>query len=251
METENNEKVKISLGGMTCANCALKIETKLKKLDGVSSSVVNFANEEATVEFNSSLTGYDDFNKAIRDLGYKASLAKIDVRVIDELSEKEFSKLIPEVRMNISGSLANAKNKQEIAGIDGRITIVNGFPHKCGEIKFGASDHTARLILSAKEFENSINFVINLKFKQEWIRLISSHTDLQLQEIIREEQPEEVKNQEFSTMQWLIKNSVEKHGTIPDIIWDAGSIGKEPIIRLFGRNSKEMIVKLNKIISAI
>ncbi|MHA1191123.1 MAG: bifunctional hydroxymethylpyrimidine kinase/phosphomethylpyrimidine kinase [Promethearchaeota archaeon] len=166
-------------------------------------------------------------------------------------NKKEFCKLIPEVRMNISGALPNAKNKQEIAGIDGRITIVNGFPHKCGEIKFGASDHTARLILSAKEFDNSVNFVINLKFEQEWIQLISSHTDLKLQEIIREEQPDEVKKKEFSTMQWLIKNSFEKYGTIPDIIWDTGSIGKEPIIRLFGRDSKEMIEKLRKIVSVI
>ena len=166
-------------------------------------------------------------------------------------NKKEFCKLIPEVRMNISGALPNAKNKQEIAGIDGRISIVNDFPHKCGEIKFGASDHTARLILTAKEFDNTINFVINLKFEQKWIPLISSHTDLKLQEIIREEQPDEVKNKEFSTMQWLIKNSVEKHGTIPDIIWDSGSVGKEPIIRLFGRDSKEMIEKLGKIITAI
>lgn len=52
-------------------------------------------------------------------------------------------------------------------------------------------------------------------------------------------------------MQWLIKNSVEKYGTIPDIIWDSGSVGKEPIIRLFGRDSKEMIEKLGKIITAI
>jgi len=69
--------------------------------------------------------------------------------------------------------------------------------------------------------------------------------------VIREEQPEDLKKKEFSTMQWLIKNSVEKHGTIPDIIWDAGSVGKEPIIRLFGRDSKEMIEKLSKIITVI
>ncbi|MHA1669954.1 MAG: bifunctional hydroxymethylpyrimidine kinase/phosphomethylpyrimidine kinase [Promethearchaeota archaeon] len=166
-------------------------------------------------------------------------------------SKKEFCKLIPEVRMNISGALPNAKYKQDIVGIEGRITIVNGYPHKCGEIKFGASDHTARLILSAKEFDNTINFVINLKYEQKWIQLISSRTDLKLQEFIREEQPDEIRNKEFSTMQWLIKNSIKKHGTIPDIIWDKGSIGKEPIIRLFGRNSKDMIAKLRKIISVI
>ncbi|MFX1307686.1 MAG: bifunctional hydroxymethylpyrimidine kinase/phosphomethylpyrimidine kinase, partial [Promethearchaeota archaeon] len=50
---------------------------------------------------------------------------------------KDFSKLIPEVRMNISGSLPNATKNNEIAGIEGRITIINGYPRASGEIKFG------------------------------------------------------------------------------------------------------------------
>jgi len=40
-------------------------------------------------------------------------------------------------------------------------------------------------------------------------------------------------------------------GEIPDIIWDKGSIGKEPMIRLFSKTSKDMIEKLKLIIRAI
>ncbi len=83
---------------MTCASCALKIETKLKGLDGVNTSVVNFANEEATVEYDPTTTNYGVFNSAIRDLGYKASLAKIDIKVIDELQESEFNSLVEDVK---------------------------------------------------------------------------------------------------------------------------------------------------------
>ena len=79
MVIKSTDKIKIKLSGMTCANCAYKIETKLKNLEGVSSSTVNFANEEATVEFNPTTTNYENFNNAIRDLGYKASLSKIDL----------------------------------------------------------------------------------------------------------------------------------------------------------------------------
>ncbi len=98
MESEEKQKIKINLGGMTCASCALKIETKLKGLEGVSSSIVNFANEEATVEYNPQTTNYDNFNKAIKDLGYKSSLAKIDIKVIDSLSEDKFNSLIELVK---------------------------------------------------------------------------------------------------------------------------------------------------------
>ncbi|MFX1496082.1 MAG: heavy metal translocating P-type ATPase [Promethearchaeota archaeon] len=90
---ESKEKVKIKLGGMTCASCALKIETKLKNLEGVSSSVVNFANEEATVEYNPSKTNYNTFNSAIRNLGYKASLAKMDLKVVESLNMDDFKTL--------------------------------------------------------------------------------------------------------------------------------------------------------------
>ena len=181
------------------------------------------------------------------------------VEVINQIKEiykfisgfKKFSKLIPEVRMNISGALPTATIKEDIAGIEGRITIINGYPQASGEIKFGVSNHTARLILSAKEFDNSINYVINLKYNPNWIVLIQQNTDLELQEIIRDDQPEKIKKQEFSTMQWLIKESITNKGNIPDIIWDKGAMGKEPIIRLFSKNSKDMIEKLKKIIEII
>ncbi|HUW90400.1 MAG TPA: bifunctional hydroxymethylpyrimidine kinase/phosphomethylpyrimidine kinase [Candidatus Nanopelagicaceae bacterium] len=187
------------------------------------------------------------------------TLSEQNIEVINQIKEvynyisksKKFSILIPEVRMNISGSLQSATTQEDIAAIEGRITLINGYPQASGEIKFGVSDHTARLILSAKEYDKSINFVTNLKYNPDWIKAIQDNTDLDLQEIIRENQPLEIKKKEFSTMQWLIKESVERSGKIPDIIWDKGAMGKEPIIRLFGKNSKNMIEKLEKIITAI
>jgi len=98
MGEKAEENINIKLGGMTCANCALKIENKLKNLDGVNSAVVNFANEEATVDYNPNMTGYNLFNEAIHDLGYKASLAKIDIKVIDELSNDKFESLLNRVK---------------------------------------------------------------------------------------------------------------------------------------------------------
>lgn len=166
-------------------------------------------------------------------------------------SNSVFTKLIPEVRLNISGAIPDAITKEKIAGIEGRITIINGYPYASGEIKFNVSDHTARLILTAKEFDNSINFVMNLKYKKEYIVKIKKHTDLAVYEFQRITQPDGVKKKEHSTMQWLIKKCIEEEGNIPDIIWDSGSIGKEPMIRLFGKSADNIIEKLHKIINAL
>ena len=162
-------------------------------------------------------------------------------------SNKELSQLIPEVRMNISGALPNATEKKDIAAIEGRITIIDEYPFASGEVKFGVSDHTARLILEAKKYDKSVNFVMNLKYKEPWISLLLEKSNLQLEEIKREQQPKEIKSKEESTMQWIIQKIMNQKTEFPDIIWDKGAIGKEPIIRLFGKNSKEMIQKLKVI----
>jgi len=181
----------------------------------------------------------------------KSELIKQIQEIYNHIRIKKFCKLIPEVRSNIAGALKNAKTKEEIAGIDGRITIVNGLPKACGDIKFGVAEHTARLVLTAKKYNDSINFVINLKYSPDLIEHIHTKTDLQLQELRREDQPEDLRKKEFSTMQWLIKECVSKTGKLPDIIWDKGAIGKEPMIRLFAKSSTEMIEKLKKIIDLI
>jgi predicted fused transcriptional regulator/phosphomethylpyrimidine kinase len=159
--------------------------------------------------------------------------------------------LIPEVRMNISGSLSSAKSKDEVAGIEGRISIINEFPEAMGEIKFGVSDHTARLILTAKEFDKTVNYVMNLKYKKEWVDKLVQSKKLSLQEIKRGKQPKSIAQKEYSTMQWLIQDSVKSSGKMADIIWDKGSIGKEPMMRLFGKDGKNMIEKLKIIKEAL
>jgi P-type Cu+ transporter len=45
------ERLELPIEGMTCAACAVRIEKKLNKLEGVSASV-NYATERASVEYD-------------------------------------------------------------------------------------------------------------------------------------------------------------------------------------------------------
>ena len=65
-------KVKLGVVGMTCANCAAKIERRLAGLPGVLQVSVNFGNESALVEYLPGVVGLPEFKRAVRDLGYKA-----------------------------------------------------------------------------------------------------------------------------------------------------------------------------------
>jgi Cu+-exporting ATPase len=63
-------KKTISVTGMSCASCAAAITKSLEKIHGVKKANVNFASSKAYVEFDSSLTGKDEFVSAIKTAGY-------------------------------------------------------------------------------------------------------------------------------------------------------------------------------------
>ena len=48
--TAAQQQIDLSIGGMTCASCANRIERKLNKLDGVTATV-NYATEVASVSY--------------------------------------------------------------------------------------------------------------------------------------------------------------------------------------------------------
>jgi len=166
-------------------------------------------------------------------------------------SIKAFSKVIPEVRTNISVAIPKPSSKKDIAAIEGRITVIGGFPKACGGFKFGVSDHTARILLTSKEYDPSINIVMNIKYSPELVNKLQQVHKIEVKELVREEQPEEVKKKEKSTMQWLIEECIKELGHIPDFIFDTGALGKEPMIRVFATNSKDMISKLGLILDFI
>ena len=64
------ERIDLPIEGMTCAACATRIGKGLSKLDGVVSADVNLAANRATVRFDPSRTGRDDFAARIESLGY-------------------------------------------------------------------------------------------------------------------------------------------------------------------------------------
>jgi Cu+-exporting ATPase len=65
-------RVQLALEGMTCASCATRIERKLNKLDGVDASV-NYATEQATVNYDPATADVDALIRAVEAAGYHAS----------------------------------------------------------------------------------------------------------------------------------------------------------------------------------
>lgn len=72
-QTKKQEKLKteLKIGGMGCAACAQNIEKSLKKLDGITKASVNFATENAMIEYDPQKISLSVIRKTIEKTGYK------------------------------------------------------------------------------------------------------------------------------------------------------------------------------------
>ncbi|MER7757867.1 heavy metal translocating P-type ATPase [Kitasatospora sp. NPDC097643] len=66
------DRVELSIGGMTCASCAARIEKKLNRMDGVEATV-NFATEKARIDYGDGVT-VEDLIATVQNAGYTAEL---------------------------------------------------------------------------------------------------------------------------------------------------------------------------------
>ncbi|GBF39277.1 heavy metal translocating P-type ATPase [Leptospira johnsonii] len=86
-------EITLDLFGMTCANCARRIETGLNKVDGVEEARVNFGRETAFVRFKDPIEPSQLFSK-VESLGYSAKEhSENNYKETEELHRKERSKL--------------------------------------------------------------------------------------------------------------------------------------------------------------
>ncbi|MDR2610315.1 MAG: heavy metal translocating P-type ATPase, partial [Clostridiales Family XIII bacterium] len=62
----------LSIGGMTCAVCAQRVEKAIKGVEGVESAAVNFATEKATFTYDPGQVRLSGIKAAVEKIGYKA-----------------------------------------------------------------------------------------------------------------------------------------------------------------------------------
>ena len=144
------------------------------------------------------------------------------------LVERMDARLIAEVGMNIVYALPDARSKDDVAGVLGRIVRLGEAVHPVGEIAFGASDHIARIVITAMRFDPRIRSAANIRFSE----AILPELDNLLFEVCsfdREKEPVGVQ-----TMDWGVASCCGEG--VPDVIYDRGAMGKEPMIRVLGED---------------
>lgn len=99
METEiehKTQKMTLPVTGMSCASCAVSVESMLKSTPGVAEAAVNYANQSVQVDFDPHQVSLSDLDTVLQGIGYGLLLESDEDEAQDrqqELQEAHYQQL--------------------------------------------------------------------------------------------------------------------------------------------------------------
>ncbi|ARM74941.1 thiamine-phosphate synthase family protein [Acidianus manzaensis] len=148
--------------------------------------------------------------------------------------------LIPEIRTNFGYALPNAESQNDVAAIPGRLTVAFNKVVYCFPPAFGASDHISRVILTAMKYNQDIRSAIDIKYYEKIVNTLNKIDPNNIYIFNRKLEPEESREKERHTMNFMVESAYRKLGKIPTFIVDLGDYGKEPTIFVLAKEPMEV-----------
>ncbi len=152
--------------------------------------------------------------------------------------------LIPEVGTNMGYGVLGALEPDEVAAFEGRVVRCGTSAKRVGCARFGASKHVARIVLAVSSRDHEARCALNIKFSDDNLAMCR-RARLSIASFDRAKEPKGV-----SSMTWGVLDAIDRRGSVPDVIFDRGGVGKEPMIRLLGRSPQEVLSKLDRIVAS-
>ena len=166
-------------------------------------------------------------------------------QAVDVLKEEKVGYLIPEVSSNLGYALPNAEGAEDIAAFPGRIIRFKDSVATLSDPEFGASQHIANIILTVMKFDPEYCSAMNIRYSKESVARLREKGFL-VGHFDRRFEPKRVKQREGSSLEWGVGEVLRKLRQVPDFIYDQGDVGKEPMIRVLGRNPLDIVHKILK-----
>ncbi len=161
----------------------------------------------------------------------------------DTLAKEPCGHLIPEVQSNLGYALPDARDPNDVAAFPGRIVRLGEGVARVAGPAYGASSHIARIILTVKGFAGDYLSAMNIRCSEEIIGACGE-LGYAVEHFSRDAEPPETAAREGGTLEWGTAEVLKKTGTTPDMIYDLGAKGKEPMIRVLGREPQEVVQKI-------
>ena len=147
--------------------------------------------------------------------------------------------LVPEVQCNLGMGLSGARSADDVAAFPGRLIRVRRDVRSVAPPEFGASSHVARIILTAMRKDPAKRSVMNIRYDDAILGACRG-LGLSIASFDRHEEPLESKRREGSSLEWGTARVIEEQGFVPDIVYDLGDEGKEPMIRVIASDPERV-----------
>ena len=199
-------------------------------------------------------------NSVVMGKGMRIPILKedLDDPIVIELSKtidlltcmEPLGLLIPESQSNFVYAREDATSREDVAGVEGRIVKAGDRAFRAGRIVYGVSRHVADALLTAMRYDKSIRAAMNIMHSDDIISACS-RLGMSIASYDRNVEPKDIKVKEGSSIRWGIDYAVRSYGSIPDIVYHRGDIGKEPMIVVFGKEPRDVAYKVKRILREI
>ena len=165
------------------------------------------------------------------------------LRIIE--SSESFEAIVPQVRANFVACNDQAVTYKDVAGVPGRITIVDGRARALVSPQFGASQHTAELLLHAKSTWPRVRSCLCVSGTEDIVK----HAGRSGFKVVSIKDPESASSMIAKSLKTL--KQIPGARTPYPAIHVPGGYGIEPILYLFGPSAKELSERSIRISDAL
>lgn len=163
------------------------------------------------------------------------------------LKQARIGRLMPEIQSNLGCGLLAAATPEDVMAYPGRIIRFEDSIMTVAAPRPGGSRHIAKIILTAMRFNPQYRSAMALCYEPGLIDCIKA-LRFSVGEFSRRDEPANIKEIEGSSLEWGTRLAIETAGgAVPDIIFDRGDVGKEPVTRVLGTSPADVAAKIIKI----
>jgi hydroxymethylpyrimidine/phosphomethylpyrimidine kinase len=175
--------------------------------------------------------------------------SKLEDAIREFRNMEGISTLIPECQTNFVFAKERAKLPRDVAGVLGRLVRVGDQVVVAGDVEYGASKHVAAAVLAMHKKFPQTRSAINIKYDENLLRKFAK-TKQRIASYDRKTEPRAIKLKENSSINWGITSAIKNSTAPPDVIYHKGDFGKEPMMMVFGKDPRQVVSKIAKILGA-
>ncbi|MBX0305390.1 bifunctional hydroxymethylpyrimidine kinase/phosphomethylpyrimidine kinase [Haloarcula salinisoli] len=180
----------------------------------------------------------------LRDTAAREETSEAVESVAAALTENKLAPLVPESGMAVAGATPHAERPDEVAAVDGRITLTMAGPRPNHGVRFGAEPELARFLLAVREAEPSSRFAVTCRLSDDAESAVAT-LDGPVVTVADGEREAE------ATPEALVEQALDGHDDAPVAIVDPGAVGVAGQVVVLADGAATVVERVETVLNAV